>query len=113
MIDEPLPSPNTYLWAHWRRYKAIKDRWALLVRAAGIPPVAAFPRAKVGIMRYGKALLDPDNLVASAKPALDSLRLMGYLEDDTAAHITLDVRQEKAGKGQEPCTLIVIESLTA
>lgn len=111
MIDEPLPSPNTYLWAHWRRYKAVKDRWALLVRAAGTPPTKALERAKVGICRYGKKLLDPDNLVFCAKPALDSLRLAGYLVDDTAARITLDVRQERVATGQAPCTLIVVEAL--
>jgi hypothetical protein len=111
LIDEVAPSPNTYVRAHWARYSGIKKRWAWLVAAAGNRPATALLRAKVGICRYGKRLLDPDNLVGAHKPTLDALRSCGYIADDTAAHITLDIRQERVGRGQEPCTLIVVESL--
>jgi hypothetical protein len=109
MIDEVAPSPSAYVRAHWTRYSGIKQRWAWLVAAAGKRPATPLQRAKVGICRYGKLLLDPDNLVGHSKPILDSLRANGYIADDTAAHVTLDIRQERVPKGQEPCTLIVVE----
>lgn len=113
MIDEVAPSPNVYLRAHWSRYSGIKRRWCWLVAAAGNRPTTPFLQARVGIMRYGKRLLDPDNLVGAHKPTLDALRACGYIADDSASHIDLDIRQERVPRGQEPCTLIMITDLSA
>jgi hypothetical protein len=114
VIDEVAPSPNTYLYRHWRYYKAVKDKWRWLVHIASIAsgkPSEALPRSKVGIMRYGRLLLDPDNLVGAHKPVVDALKNNGFILDDTGDHIELDVRQEKVPKGAAPCTLIVVESI--
>ena len=79
-------------------------------------PLPAAPREKgnparrrVSVTSYRRRLLDPDNLCP--KYALDSLRYLGVLEDDTAKHIELLVRQEKVKTKEEERTEIEITDI--
>lgn len=56
-----------------------------------------------------KRLCDPDNL--SAKWLLDCLRYCGAIDGDEPEKITLEVKQEKCAKNQQPHTIIQIERI--
>ena len=60
-------------------------------------------RCRISIVSYRKRLIDPDNLIP--KYFIDSLRYLKVIEDDSAKHIVLEVRQEKS---KTPRTEIVI-----
>lgn len=51
-------------------------------------------RCRVSIVSYRRRLIDPDNLIP--KYFIDSLRYLKVIEDDSAKHIVLEVRQEKS-----------------
>lgn len=51
-------------------------------------------RCRVSIVSYRKRLIDPDNLCP--KHFIDSLRYLKIIEDDSAKHIVLEMRQEKS-----------------
>jgi hypothetical protein len=40
---------------------------------------------------------------------IDALRYENVIADDTAAHVTVEVSQRKARKGEEPHTLITLD----
>mgnify|MGYP001575504635 CR=1 FL=1 len=50
-------------------------------------------RRKIVIVSFRKRLIDPYNLCP--KYFIDALRYRGVIDDDTAKHIVLEVRQEK------------------
>ena len=64
-------------------------------------------RCKISVVSYRKKLLDPDNLCP--KFFIDSLRYEGLIADDTAAHVVIEVRQEKVK--DDPRTEITITPL--
>jgi hypothetical protein len=112
---------NTLLRMHWtvrRKYqKSLAGEIAALTRdAAGHQP---FDRASILVTRYCLQLADPDNLPSSAKCILDSIVVrstrnpdgIGLIQNDTAAHITLEVRQVKVSKQAEQRTTVRIERL--
>lgn len=51
-------------------------------------------------------LIDPDNLCA--KYFVDCLRYAGFIPDDNADVITLEVRQEKVGRSEEETVIEVL-----
>ena len=106
-----LPSLNVQLRTHWavRQRKQASMMQAVLVAIGGpryrlSEPI---PRARVQVQRYSSGTLDPDNLAASCKGLLDVLCRastthpygLGFIEDDSPAHLELIVTQEKCKRG--------------
>ena len=97
-IPAVTDSPNA-VKSHWVYKYRLRKKWRKLVqdaiyeaRALPLPAVApAF--AAVTIERHGRKLLDADNLVASLKGLIDSLKDFRLIADDSPEHIHLTVRQ--------------------
>lgn len=132
------PSGNLLKRMHWAEYKRLLERWFLIVRCAPgfvrIPPASG--RRRLVITRRGARALDRDNLWASMKPVIDVLRPAkwetgtyrsgakkglrwsrarighGLIQEDDAAHLELEVRQEPLPKGEAPHLVLVLEDLT-
>jgi len=58
-------------------------------------------RAHLCLTRFGRRLLDEDNLHGGAKPLIDCLKEAGLIHDDSPRWIDLEVKQELAPAGQE------------
>ena len=91
------PSPNRYNGRHWSVYRKSRKAWAWWIAAAvsnACCGTLLWSRSRVSITRMSRRSLDPDNAVASTKCVIDGLRGAKVIENDTADHITLEVRQE-------------------
>ena len=100
-----LDGINARLRTHWAARSAADGLLAQEIMAAlGGPryyPRPPFRRAKIEILRIGKKLLDPDGLAVCHKPLIDALcercdrhpTGLGIIEDDSARHVVLDVKQ--------------------
>lgn len=95
-IPDVPPSPNQ-VGSHWIRKFALRKRWRKLVRdalyLAQALPLPETPPAYAGVKieRFGKKLLDMDNLHASMKQLLDALQDFRLIADDSSEHIHLTV----------------------
>jgi hypothetical protein len=106
-----LSSLNVRDRQHWavRQKKKAKLAMEVLVAIGGpaCKPVKPVQKATIMVKRYSAGTLDQDNLTASVKPLLDILcrsssthpHGMGFIEDDSPAHIELIVNQEKCKRG--------------
>jgi len=103
-IPVPTPSLNVMLAGGWRkRHFVLRSRWRDLVgcalgkavarRMVAVVPVATGP-TEVRVSRYGRALLDRDNLVGGTKALVDALRHYRLIVDDSPAHLALHVEQQ-------------------
>lgn len=63
-------------------------------------------RCRVSIVSFRRRGVDPDNLCC--KWVVDALRYSGIIQDDTAKHIELQVRQEKS---ETEYTEVTVEQL--
>lgn len=63
-------------------------------------------RVGVRITSVRKRLCDPDALLP--KWHIDGLRFLGFIADDSAKHITLEVGQRKTERGEEEHTEITL-----
>ena len=73
--------------------------------ASEVPAVS--PRLRnISVVSFRRRLIDPDNLIV--KYHVDGLRYCGIIQDDSAAHITIQVSQEKVSRKEDECTLISI-----
>ena len=101
IIPEPTPSINRLLGQHWTRRKGERDRWSWLVRAArlnaGVTP-QHWPKAYLGVTRYGARVLDVDNCISGAKFLLDALRADGFFEDDSPDKLEAVYAQRVVGR---------------
>ena len=90
---------------------AAKPQPGVVPSLAGSPQDEArgTDRVRVTITTYRRRLLDPDNAVC--KWTIDCLRREGYLRDDTANDIALDLRQVKVQTKAEEGTLIELRPL--
>lgn len=52
-------------------------------------------------------LIDPDNL--TPKYFIDCCRYCGWIEDDTASHVSVETRQEKVSKEEEATIVEIIQ----
>jgi Holliday junction resolvase RusA-like endonuclease len=99
---------------HWTRDYRLKKRWATLVQWAKFElprrPQAPLERARVLVTRYSPGSMDIDNLYGSVKHLLDALIVNGFIVDDSAKHIELQVKQVKDNRKR---TFVMIEPLTA
>ena len=106
-----LPSLNVRDRQHWAAKQREKAKMATAVMVAiGGPryrPSEPLQRARVQVQRYSAGTLDQDNLVASCKGLLDVLCRastthpygLGFIEDDSPAHLELIVTQAKCKRG--------------
>jgi hypothetical protein len=102
-------SVNKRRGEHWGAAKRYKDYWVKMVRTAidnSHKPCKTRMRVSISMMRKRK--LDPDNLVASCKPLIDSLVYWKLIKDDSEKWIELDCRQVV---GKEKITIVVIEEV--
>ena len=114
-IEKPSPSQNEFAFAHWRKAKASKDAWKLLIR--GAPGFLEIPRAhgkrRLTIERHAKGTLDEQNLIGGAKGIIDDLVQLGLLVDDKPAFLDLgkpvQARVQKHEK--RPYTLLILEEV--
>ncbi len=103
------PGPNARL--HWRHRAAITRAWreqaGVLVRRAGIPPLA---RIRLSAIFYRRRLgvADPDNDLARCKVLADSLVAMGVVPTDTYRYVEWAPPQERRGA---PGVELVIEEV--
>ena len=113
VIPEPTPSINRLLGQHWTRKHRERERWGWLVRAARLEANAQpqrWPKAYLGITRYGAKLLDYDNCVSGAKFCVDALRREGFFEDDSPDKLEAVYAQHAVGRDKRlHRTVIILE----
>lgn len=107
-------SLNTILRWHWRTQRRESKHWQdeiyYALRQKGITQITPYPRARVVIDRRSCGELDQDNLTGSVKPVIDALRYAHIIEDDTPAHLLLEVTQTRAYR-EPPRTRIQIDPI--
>ncbi len=120
VLAKPIRTLNELIRMHWRdrgRYaKKLSAEIATLHTGIGEP----FQRARVEITRYSIQEPDADGLTGGAKPLIDCLLVrsarhphgLGYLVDDSPAHMELVVRHEKAEKRKDQRTVVKLTRLT-
>lgn len=113
-ISRPTPSLNEIIGVNPFSLQKGKKAWFWLIRAS--PDFLAIPKAtgprRMRIERYGKRLMDLDNLIGGAKMVLtDNLRKMGLLVDDTEALLKIEATNGKLQKGETPYTLVILEEI--
>lgn len=111
VIPEASPSLNTFFHRHWRTEHAVKKRWALMLLARSRHVPKAKGKRRVVVQRIGKQALDHDNFVGGLKGCIDSMRKLGLLVDDDAAHLQLVCEQHRLPKGEDPHTVITITDI--
>jgi hypothetical protein len=115
--DAIVPSVNVMQRKHWSVMHKTLKKWRLFVsnemRATQVKKVPESAKYRLLIVSYRKRLLDVDNLFASHKWCIDSLRKEKFIWDDDPAHLELVCQQEKANKttGEIPRTVIVREKI--
>jgi hypothetical protein len=116
-----LDSLNVRDRKHFAQRHRDQDRLRLEVIAAlggtRYLPRPAFARARITVIRQSPGSLDPDGLPATVKGLVDILCVssavhphgLGVIEDDSARHIDLAVRQEQCARGSAATTVLVEE----
>lgn len=110
-----IPSANTFVsWNRSRafhRFTELKRLYCQYILVAKLSARWRAPakRVEVEIVRRCARLFDDDNAVGGAKYLRDSLVRMGLVVDDSSAHLTLTVRQNRAAKGARGVTVLVRE----
>jgi len=111
-------SVNVMMRQHWSHTSKTLKQWRLFVgnemRANHIKKVAESSKYRLTIISYRSRLLDEDNLFASHKWVIDSLRKEKFIWDDDPKHMSLMVQQFKANKstGEKQRTFIIREIMT-
>lgn len=114
-IEKASPSQNEFAFSHWRKAKASKDAWKVLIR--GSEGFLDIPRAqgkrKLTIERHAKGILDEQNLIGGAKGIIDDLVQLGLLVDDKPTFLDLGKPlQERLQKDEKrPYTLLILEEV--
>lgn len=122
ILDKPTLSLNRWVRMHWAKRReyaaALSDE--IYAKTQHLPACARpLERARVTITRYSLRPLDADNLSGSVKDLVDSLLVrsdthpngLGYLRDDSPAHMELVVRSENVTKRSTQRTVVLIERL--
>lgn len=80
-----MANPSGAKSTHWRYAKLERDRWQKLVEIAvmGLPrPERPLKRYRLFLVRYSSTQPDYDGLVRGFKHTIDSLVVLGFLEND-------------------------------
>ena len=112
-IPVATPSGNSTLRQHWAARAEHKSAlgWALasiLNRQPKIPP--ANGKRRLTITRFGKRMLDADNLASGCKALIDCIKERHLILDDCPVCCELVFRQEKCGK-DAPKTVLLLEEV--
>lgn len=95
-IPVRLWSPNVSKNWHWaQRSGHTKRIYTAVIATLGRCHIPADGKRLVEITLIGPRDLDPDNATAACKPLLDAIRRLGWLVDDSPAHLELVVTQER------------------
>lgn len=113
---ELTPTRNAQDRMHYRAKRRLLDRIAATIREQ-VPTGSGTPfiSAKVEIIRCSAKEPDPDGLAGSVKPILDALQCASkrhpygayIIENDSADHIELHVRWEKASPNDGKVIVLV------
>jgi hypothetical protein len=111
-IDKASPSQNAFAFSHWRKAKASKDAWKMLIRCAkGFLEVPkATGKRRLTIERHSSGLLDEQNLIGGAKGIIDNLVQLGLLVDDRPELLELHAKQVKSSRAGAH-TLLILEEV--
>lgn len=101
LLGNRLLSRNQLDKMHWRHRhrlsKQLKREIGLLMMSSRLnKSLYPLQRAVVKVTSYRKQLLDPDNLIAGAKPYIDALVTNKLLVNDRPENIELTVNQVKS-----------------
>lgn len=114
-IRIPLETPSVNAWhgAHWRRYRVHFNRWFAHLRAK-LPPRRVGPGCLIHgrIIAYRGRTLDYANLVGGCKMINDSLKRLGYIDDDAPRALIMGYAQHLAPPADRS-TLIQLWSASA
>jgi len=90
-IPESTPSLNYVFKGHWSNRHRLRVKWGWLVRAARLEaklfPTSPLQKAKITVERWGPKTLDRDNLIGGCKAMIDSLKVEGFIVDDSPEHV--------------------------
>ncbi len=120
-LAKPVKLLNKTLRMHWReRGRYAKALSAEIAKAHG-GIAEPMQRARVEIVRYSVKEPDQDGLLGGAKQLIDTLLVrserhphgLGYIVDDSPAHLVLDVRHEKAANLKSQGTTVRIQRIDA
>lgn len=121
-LERPTRLLNELLRMHHIERTSYRESLSAQIAAAtGHLPMNIEPmqRARVTITRYSVKLPDWDGLYGSAKPLVDCLLVrsakhpsgLGFLVDDSPAHLDLIVRSERVPQRSKQRTVVLIERL--
>lgn len=120
-LAKPVKLLNQTLRMHWReRGRYAKALSAEIAKAhPGLPEPMV--KASVEIVRFSVKEPDEDGLVGGCKQIVDCLLArsdrhphgLGYIVDDSPAHLVLHVRHEKAANLKSQGTTVRIERIAA
>jgi len=103
--------PNAIRWKHWATVRKHDQdwHWSVYWAVQGLRPPEPLPWAELTLIRHSAKEPDPDALAQSFKPVIDGLVKCEVLADDSAKHVALDCRWEKAPPRRGYITVIVTE----
>jgi Holliday junction resolvase RusA-like endonuclease len=118
VIPRVTPSGNEMRRKYRNRfaYKRLRETWEVEILCAISPKHVVEMNSldrdkKLGLIitRFGKKLLDRDNLYSGIKAPLDAMVRLGIIKGDSDKYIELAVKQEQA---KETRTEIIIEEFS-
>lgn len=93
---------------HWTKRKALVDEWHGLLWAAlvdaKVPKPLKLP-ITLNVTQFCKRKRDADNAVVSAKFMLDTLKMHGYIPDDTWDYVSSVILQTR--RGDNKCVYLI------
>lgn len=100
IITVPLKidSMNSTVGRHWSKKSGTRRMWEKALAAVGNKLVdrRAIPYRSVTIVSKRRRLIDQDNLVGGAKHLVDSIRALGWIEDDCVGKVKITYEQSKS-----------------
>jgi hypothetical protein len=106
LVIMALPPSGNVLRRKYRDHRAyarLRGEWSRNLHYSAAPAArdlirkmcAGPSKVAVKIIIHHKRLYDTDNAYASVKPMLDSMKLLGWIFDDSLQYCELTVEQEK------------------
>lgn len=100
IITVPLKieSMNKTVGRHWSNKSGTRRMWEKALAICGNREVdkRALPYRNVTIISKRRRLIDQDNLIGGAKQLVDSMKALGWIEDDRVGAVKISYDQVKA-----------------